>query len=134
MAGANPASLDLEEELVRETKLCATCRPMFGTISAFPTLTMEYAVGRHHASCETLRQSVEAGCTICTMLYERWQRYLISSETPYFTPRIQLPRSMSFYFHASKPPEMELGFGPRDAVPGPYSCDKLLHLTRCMYQ
>lgn len=74
---ASPAEL---EELVRATKLCKTCRPIFD-----PALQEKYDVNhtspfvrrsfKHHDSVETLRHCVHAGCRICTMLSERWARY-----------------------------------------------------------
>lgn len=66
------ASLEVEE-LIRATKLCEACRPIFD-----PSLRVPYKIEpywtyyKHHESVQTLRQSVLAGCRICTLLSKRW--------------------------------------------------------------
>lgn len=98
----DPASLDIEE-LVRATRLCDTCQPIFDDLFALTKRSEDiFTRLRHHPCCDSLRQSVEAGCAICTLIYERWQRYLSSKRPLFLRHRSQIPRlpggrGVSFY-------------------------------------
>lgn len=119
------------EELLRATKLCETCRPIFGP----DPYEDDGSLLPHHASHETLQQSVDAGCLICTMLYERWRRYSAQPDTPSLIPWVKRSEGLTFYFTRREESAI-FGVGPPDLGHSePPEADILLYLRirKCKY-
>lgn len=77
-----------EEELVRASKLCNTCRPIFDI--SLPRNRIGGSTFKHHESCDALCQSAAAGCRLCIIVHIRW-RHLVTSEH-------KAPENVSFNF------------------------------------
>lgn len=135
----DPASLDIEE-LVRATKLCDTCHPMFDDLLASMKRSIYTSVYMsHHPSCDSLRQSVEAGCVICTPLYEIWQSCSSSERHWYLRARSDVSRypggrGVSFYY-TILPFGLSLDVGPSDILDledaGTFDTLFLVYIERC---
>jgi hypothetical protein len=96
-------------ELIGATKLCETCCPIFGS----DPYEDDGSLLQHHASHETLRRSFKAGCLICTMLYERWERYSASPDRPSLIPRAKSSQGLAFCY-TRRDEAVVFGVGPRD--------------------
>lgn len=118
------------EELISATTLCKTCRPIFGP----DPYEDDGSLLQHHVSLEALHQSVRAGCIICTMLHERWERYSASPDTPSLIPRAKRSEGLTFYF--TRREEFAIfGVGPLELGDSePPEADILLYLRirECM--
>lgn len=67
-----------EEELVRASKLCETCRPIYDSSLPRPRVSSFDGPFKHHESYTTLCQSAAAGCQLCMILDEKWRRHVAS--------------------------------------------------------
>lgn len=85
-----PASLDIEE-LVRASKLCEACCSIFASVQ--PGLWP-----MHQPSCDSLCRSAEAGCVICTILYEEWQLFQKSSRSYHEVAQSHYFGGISFHY------------------------------------
>lgn len=99
------------EELLRATKLCETCGPMF----RLDPDEDDDEPRRHHTSPEELMQSVNASCLICTMLYERWERYSASPAPTSLILRNKHSGCLAFYF-LRRGDKVYLVTGPSEGV------------------